>query len=194
MTNLSRFKPILRHLLQACNEGIYDRWPLSLPFEQTLLSNCHCNCHSIMSFDRIQCGWLQAGALNIAPMSVVNPTLKWLDEFVEGSQRLQSENVWNSFNNLLSVLKKVPSYSTQVLNDIKNWHTPLFHSKSDTECGLTEANAAVLLIDLKYKQSGRHLVAKLKDEYLFQNQQIDTKFSDFLSTPMPSTWHFQCCF
>ena len=65
-----------------------------------------------MSFERIQCGWLQAGALNIAPMSVVNPTLKWLDEFVEGSQRLQSENVWNSFNNLLSVPKKVPSYST----------------------------------------------------------------------------------
>ena len=76
MTNLSHFNPTLRHLLQACNEGIYDRWPLSLPFEQTLLSNCHCNCHSIMSFDRIQCGWLQAGALNIAQMSVVNPTLK----------------------------------------------------------------------------------------------------------------------
>lgn len=82
MTNLSHFKPTLRHLLQACNEGIYDKWSLSLPFEQTLLSNCHCNCHSIMSFERIQCGWLQAGALNIAPMSVVNPTLKWLDEFV----------------------------------------------------------------------------------------------------------------
>lgn len=82
MTNLSHFKPTLRHLLQACNEGIYDRWPLSLPFEQTLLSNCDCNYHSIMSFERIQCGWLQAGALNIAPMSVVNPTLKWLDEFV----------------------------------------------------------------------------------------------------------------
>lgn len=160
MTNLSHFNPTLRHLLQACNEGIYDRWPLSLPFERTLLSNCHCNCHSIMSFDRIQCGWLQAGALNIAQMSVVNPTLKQLDEFVEGSRRLQSENVWNSFSNLLSVPKKVPSYSTQVLNDIKNWHTPLFHTKSDTECGLTEANAAVLLIDLKYKQSFGTLSSK----------------------------------
>ena len=29
MTNRSHFNPTLRHLLQACNEGIYDRWPLS---------------------------------------------------------------------------------------------------------------------------------------------------------------------